>query len=128
MALPTPANNTCDIYRWNHNPPAAPDVAAVQCYLKGDFYKFIEKGESEMMGIAGFRFTHFMLVSPTTDIRDGYDAGTLTPNNADVVYVPDKNGTKFAVKYVERRFRKTAYEHKKVYLDRDNVTWPSENF
>jgi hypothetical protein len=47
--------------------------------------------------------------------------------NFDTVYVPDKTGTAFAVKFVELIDRGNALERKRVYLDRLAVTWPSEN-
>src|SRR5436305_1605857 len=124
MSLPFASNTTCDIYRAGNEPPNAPDVAGVQCYLVGDFFRRTESGEGDA---AGGRYTHTLLVPLATDIRDDYDAGTFGTGN-DSVYVPDKNGTAFYVRFVEVKSRGTPAAHKKVYLDRRQVTgWPTSN-
>jgi hypothetical protein len=52
-------------------------------------------------------------------------AGAWAFGNNDKVYVPDKNGTSFVVRFVERRGQGTSADHKRVYLDREAVTWPT---
>jgi hypothetical protein len=130
MPIPVAANATCDIYRNAHAPPSAPDVAAVPCYLKASYFDRLETGESEDVTAQGFRFTHTFLMDLSVDVRDGYSAGsaTLIAGTADFLYVPNQNGTKFIVKFVERKGRKTAWSHLKVYAARYNPpSWPTEN-
>ena len=78
----------------------------------------------------GFRFTHTFLMDLSVDVRDGYSAGsaTLVAGTADFLYVPNQNGTKFIVKFVERQGRGSAWGHLKVYAARYNPpSWPTEN-
>ena len=123
MALPIPANTTCDIYRTGVAPPAAPSIAGVACYFAANFGRALESGEHTA---GSFRFSHVMLVDVSVDIRDDYNAGAIT-TLMDTVYVPDKNFTGYKVTFVERRLKGTPLDHKKVYLVRQAVTWPSVN-
>ena len=123
MALPLPANTTCDIYRFGVMPPAPPSVAGVACYLSAIYGQGIEQGESTA---SSFRYTHLLLVGPTVDIRDDYNAGAAG-GAVDSVYIPDKNGTQWRVTFVERRDKGTATDHKRAYITRQGVTWPSNN-
>lgn len=124
MALPVQTNTTCDIYHFGSPPPpAAPSVAAVPGHLTASWQKALEKGEGDS---GSFRFTHIMLVSLSVDIRDAYTLGSVG-FNADAVYVPDKNGTKFNVVFVERKLRGTSLDHKKVYLSRQTPTYPTNH-
>jgi hypothetical protein len=124
------ANTTCDIYRNINAPPAAPDVAGVKGYLTPDF-----AGPHRAAVVTGTiqRWTHVLLVPPATDVRDGYPSAPpgpgeeSTPGTQDHVYVPDKNGTKFEVIFVERLGRGTAADAKRVYLQRQQMTWPSDD-
>jgi hypothetical protein len=120
MAIPLPQNTTCDIYRTGNAPPAAPDVSAQKCHLKSDWQHGREAGE----GNANVSWTHVMLVDVTVDIRDWY-AGQGTNAAQDTVYIPDKNGSSYRVVFVERLQRGTSDEHKRVYLDRQAPTWPT---
>jgi hypothetical protein len=103
------SNTTCDIYRNGNAPPAAPDVAGVKCYLAPDWASgHVAALQASTTG----RWTHVLLVGPSVDIRDAYLPSQLGAdgfglNSNDWVYVPDKNGTKFAVIYVERLGRGT---------------------
>ncbi|HYV40105.1 MAG TPA: hypothetical protein VE988_30745 [Gemmataceae bacterium] len=124
MSLPFLPNTTCDIYHTGNAPPAAPDVPGVQCYLIGDFYRRTESGEGDA---ADGRFTHTMLVALATDVRDDYDSGVFGTGQ-DTVFVPDKNGTEFDVRFVEVKSRNTPGAHKKVYLDRClPPSWPTSD-
>lgn len=123
MSLPTTANTTGDIYRSGVGPPAAPSVAGVACHLDANFARGLEVGESTAVAN---RFTHVILVDATVDVRDDYNLGAVGVN-LDSVYIPDKNGTAFKVIFVERKLKGTAQDHKKVYLLRQTVTWPSNN-
>jgi hypothetical protein len=115
MAL-TFYNNTCDIYRSGHAPPAAPDVAGVKCLLA-------PKGASTLTTP---NFTHILLVPPGTDIRDG--TGYLAPGvSPDTFYIPDKNGTKFQVLLVRRKGKGTALDHLECIAQRSTPTWPTQN-
>jgi hypothetical protein len=122
MAIPLAPNTTCDIYRTGHAPPAAPDVAAVRCRLGADYGAGLEHGEGDSPDL---KFTHTLLVDVATDVRDGYDAGTVG-GTADTVYVPDKTGTAWTVVFVERRQRGTPQDHLKVYLVRRQPSYPTQ--
>jgi hypothetical protein len=118
------ANTTCDIYRHGNTPPSAPDVPGVVCALE-------PKGQSTLTTPD---YTHVLLVSPTTDIRDDFSPGTLTAGpNADTVWIPNKNGTSFTVILVRRKARGTTMDHKQVLLMREkgsgspSVPWPTND-
>ena len=123
MSLPVSANTTCDIYRSGNAPPAAPNVAGVACHLRPDWRAGQEQGTRAGLP-AGLTWTHVLLVDVSVDIRDRY-IGTLTDMVQDSIWVPDKNGTKFVVTFVERVGRGTASDHKRVYVDRAAPTWPT---
>jgi hypothetical protein len=125
------SNTTCDIYRQGNAPPSAPDVAGVACFLSPDF------APSHLAAVSGsswWRWTHVMLVGPTVDVRDPYLGGVVTSGEeagssawADAVYVPNKNGTKFQVIFVERVALGTSQDVKRVYLQRQSPSWPTNN-
>jgi hypothetical protein len=124
MSLPLPGNTSCDVYRFGNAPPASPDVAGVAGQLSADYERRMETGESE---VAAVRYTHVLLVDLQADLRSGTGSAYTAPLNGDTVYVPDKNGTPFRVVFVERKGRGTAFDHKRVYLDRRAPTWPTSN-
>jgi len=101
MATAVAANTTCDIYRNGHAPPEVPAVAGVRCFLLGDYERRMNTGEQEQ---ASLRFTHVLLVDAATDIRDGISA-FIPIGGEDSVYVPDQNGTRFRVVFVELQGR-----------------------
>ncbi len=121
MALPMTPNTTCDVYRSSRSPPSAPDVAGVKCFLKG----------SNRHSINTLYHTHVLFVDVTVDIRDGWSAGVPAQNvgsTADTLYIPDKNSaTTYSVAEVRRIGRGTALDHKRVYLLRTKVTYPSND-
>jgi hypothetical protein len=121
MAIPNTPNTTCDIYRFGSAPPADPDVAGVSCHLKADFRERVEAGESRA---PEFCYTHVLLVDATVDVRDDKDL-LMADGDPDTVYVPNRNGTPFEVRFVERQQRGTPADHKKVYLDRKQPAWPT---
>lgn len=121
MAIPIAANTTCDIYRSGVAPPAAPSVAGIACHLTGNYGQGVEAGE---LAPGPFRFSHVLLVDAGVDVRDDYNAGVIG-TAMDALYVPDKNGTPFKIVFVERRLKGTPLDHKKVYLSRQTVTWPT---
>src|SRR5262245_7338204 len=123
MPLPVPANNTCDVYRNANAPPAGPDVAGVRCYLHADYGRRLETGEGEVNSL---RYTHTLMVDVAADIRDGFSVFGST-GTEDSVYIPDQNGTRFFVVFVERRGRGLPTDYKKVYLDRYAPTRPTNN-
>lgn len=112
-------NTTCDVYRAGSTPPALPDVAAVRILLTADFAAF-RMVPGDGMG-REFRFTHLALFPAGTDVRDGFDSGASGAATCDTVYVPDQNGTPFAVRFVVRMPDGT----RKAYLDRGLPTWPT---
>jgi hypothetical protein len=120
MSLLAKSNTTCDIYRSTNSPPAAPDVAGVKLYLT-------PKGQSTLTTIW---YTHVALVDATVDIRDNMQVSGGVPTigvNADNIYVPDKNGTKFQVVLVRRVARGTAGDMKQIVLFRTQPTYPTDN-
>ena len=117
MPLPF-SNTTCDIYRAGSLPPAAPSVAGVAALIA-------PKGASTL---TSQNYTHVMYVPLTTDIRDkaaGAPAGfTVDAANADTVWIPDKNGTRFDIVLIRR-----AGDQKQVLLQRHGpASWPSNNW
>lgn len=123
MALPIQANTTCDVYRTGTAPPAAPAVAGVSCYLQPDCRAGQDQGDRPMIP-AALVWTHVLLVDTSVDLRDGY-LGGLSFGNQDTVYVPNQNGTPFRVIFIERVHRGRSEDHKRVYLDRQTPTWPT---
>lgn len=106
MAFPLPTNTTCDIYRNTNAPPANPDVAGVS----GTLTPAPRNLKSTLV------YTHWIDVPLATDVRQ-----------SDFVYVPDKNGTKFAVQAIERIRFGGGNDYKRAYLLRQTVAWPSQN-
>ena len=76
-------------------------------------------------------WSHYIDVTDTVDVRDGYGTGAPGQNvgaAADTLYIPDKNsGVRYSVAEVRRIGRGTAVDHKRVYLIRTQVTWPSND-
>ena len=127
MSLPTIANNTCDIYRGLRFPPAAPDVAGVPCLLIPQF----EAGQ-ELERSAALHTSHILLVDLNVDVRDRGVPASMSYDqaNCDSVYIPDQNGTRFFVVWVERTSWGAAGDAKRVFLQRiwgASVAWPTED-
>ena len=123
MPLPTPPNTTCDIYRNTNAPPAAPDVAGVSCHLRPDWARGMEQADHNALPV-GLVWTHVVLMDVAVDVRDAYQGG-LGYLQEDTIFIPDQNGTPFRVTFIERVFRGAAQEHKRVYVDRQAPTWPT---
>lgn len=130
MALPMPPNVTVDIYRTaNPNSPYPVGTAAVPG-VPGYLKPYAQSGRH---GTANWlKWTHILLVPPTTDVRDAYNS-QLDParNNtlADTVVLKDSknqsNKTAFYVVFVEVVLRGTPFVHLRVYLDRFQPSnWP----
>jgi hypothetical protein len=112
-----PANNTtCDIYFSPNVPPAAPDVAGVACCLVPVFRQGGEASEGDL----DLRFTHVLYCAATVDVRDNYPG---SPSHS--LYVPTSADTGYEVVFVELVNRGQPDAYKRVYLDRNAVTWPS---
>jgi len=111
------ANTTCDIYITPNVPPAAPNTAAVPITLTSVW----QAGAEATEGTTTAKWTHVMKCARDVDIRDTYPAGGA----ANRVYVPDKNGTRFDVIFVETVNRGTATEYKRVFLVRQTPGWPT---
>jgi hypothetical protein len=121
MALPLPANTTCDIYRHGVTPPAAPTLAAVPCVLQND-WRGGQAGRDRQANT--LTWTHVLLVDAGVDIRDAYAGlSNLTPQ--DTVYIPDQSGTPYNVIFIEVVQPGSADTHKRVYLDRQQPNWGS---
>jgi hypothetical protein len=113
-----PANNTtCDIYHDPNVPPTTPDVDGVACCLVARFQQGSESSEGDQT----LRWTHLLYLSADIDVRDSYPN---TPTNR--VYIPDQDGTGFDVVFVELVNRGKPTKYKRVFLDRRDVTWPSD--
>src|SRR5262245_5674347 len=97
--LPLPPNVTCDIYRNANNPPSSPDVSAAG-HLAAAYQRALEAGESRS---AGARYDYVLSLHVSVDVRDGYNVGSVA--QADKIYIPDQNGVKYWVRFVERRGR-----------------------
>lgn len=126
MSLPVPSNITCDVYRTGTAPPAAPAVAGLAGHLRADYRGGAENSEGQNY----VKWTHVLLVAADADVRDGYTAGPTGGSNSrsqDTLYVPDQNGTKFFVVFVERVGRGSAADHKRVFLERAQPTWPTND-
>jgi hypothetical protein len=126
MTLPIKSNTTCDIYHGTNAPPAPPDAAGVPCHLIASYYGALEHGEGD--GNYG-RVTHIMLVDLSTDIRDNYSLGG-SQGMADMIYVPNQNGTPFQVQFVLRKRLGPNRDYKVVYLQRyasNGPAWPTSD-
>ncbi len=121
MALPIAANVTFDIYRAGVAPPTDPDVVGVVGHLTCDFRGGQEGGDRLTNALC---WTHILLIDVNVDIRDCY-VGQGSYFAEDNIYIPDKDGTRFEVVFIERLHRGTPHEHKRVYLDRMAPTWPT---
>lgn len=111
-------NATCDIYRTGVSPPAPPSVQGVKGFLLGRYTHRLERGEDKS---AALRYTHTLLVEPTTDIRDTKATAFTASATPDIVYIPNNLGTPYRVVHVERRNQGTFADHKRVYLDRGAI-------
>ena len=118
MSLPIPPNTTCDVYQGTNAPPNPPDVAGVRCYLEERFRNIKPPG-----GSPSIDYDHILRVASNADIRDGYN-GQPGPS---LVFLPNQNGTRYLVVAVARVGRGTALDHKICYLQRQAVTWPSND-
>jgi hypothetical protein len=110
-------NTTCDVYFDPNVPPASADVAGVACHLAARFAQGAEASEGDQ----ALRWTHLLYVDSAVDVRDDYPN---TPANR--VYVPDSTGTGFDVVFVETINRGTPAAYRRVYLDRRQPTWPTD--
>ena len=117
MATVKQPNTTCDIYSQGTAPPLAPRVAGVKFYLGSGL-------EEAAKGILPFTYTHVGFFGGDVDIRDGY-TGQGGFVDQDHIWVPDQNGTEYAVRFVERFRRGFPDACKRVFLDRRVPPWPT---
>ena len=121
--LPAPANATFDLYRGGAAPPASPTLAGLAGHLRSTFREGIDA-----LADAPSSYTHLLLVDPLLDVRDIDDSGS--PSSVDLpdrVFIPDATGVGYLVVFVERRLRGTPFDHRRVYLSRSAVAWPSDD-
>ncbi len=111
-------NATCDIYHGTNLPPSPPNVAGVSCYLEERF-----RNIKPQTGNPTIIYDHILRVDEDVDIRDGYN-GAAGPS---AVYIPDKTGTRYLVEAVARVGMGTSADHKIAYLQRQQITWPSND-
>ena len=124
MSLPVPANATCDIFHVGSMPPlGSPAATGVPCVLQCDWRGGQEAGDRNS---SANMWTHVLLLDFSVDIRDAY-TGNNSQSPQDAVFIPDQHGTRFNVIFIERVQRGTAHEHKRVYLDRQQPSWPSDD-
>ncbi len=114
MAVPVASNVTLDIFHNGGGPGGTPDVAGAVGYLTPI---------ANLTTLNSGQYTHVLLVDLSVDIRDQFGLVGTTDN----VYIPDHTGTQFAVYFVQRVNQGTRADHKRAYLKRSNVTWPSNN-
>jgi hypothetical protein len=124
-AMYTPITNSkCQIYHSPNLPPAAPDVADVPCILKPDWAAGQEGGDRGTLQLV---WTHIMLIDATVDIRDSYaGAGAFNPQG-DIAYIPESTSMGYTVIFIEVIQPGTPNAHKRVYLDRQQPTWPTND-
>lgn len=115
----TPTNTTCDIYHMGNFPPAAPDVAGVPICLKPDFRAGMEGADGNSGQVV---WTHTAVFALAVDVRDRFDAAPSFGGAGDDIFVPDQNGTRFLVMFLEKRGN-----NKIAYLKRSWPTWPTNN-
>jgi hypothetical protein len=119
-ALVVPANTTCDIV----DSLGSVRATGVPICLLGSYAGYLERGEGDS---PPWGYTHWAILPWDQDVRDGYDAGA-SAGGADFLWVPNQAaGAKFQVRFVERRHRGGPLDHKRVYLVRVQVSWPTSN-
>lgn len=74
-------------------------------------------------------YTHYLIVNASVDIRDGCsrvpDSSQIAFGMGDEVRIPSGSpSTRYAVVWVEYVGRGQSGEYKRVYLTRDEVSWP----
>jgi hypothetical protein len=132
MALVIPTNVSVKIYR-TANPAAPYTLGALSATVKGVIYP---KAHAGRFGSATWlKWTHLILLQPTTDIRDAYNS-QLDPARdntiADTVIILDlttpTTKTAYYVVFVERIGKGVRGDHIRAYLDRfqPNV-WPTDS-
>jgi hypothetical protein len=109
MPFPLSFNMTCDIYRPTRSPPQTPDVAGARGHLQERSQNI--KSQPKV-------YNYLLALPLTTDIRDA--------GSGDNVYVPDQNGTKFTVVWVERVPCGGSADYKIAYLVRSTTTFPTD--
>ncbi len=112
-------NTTCDIYRMGNSPPAAPDVAGVPIHLRPDFRAGMAAGAGDDNKIT---WTHTAVFDLGVDIRDRFDGAPTFGGAGDEIFIPDQNGTRFLVMFLEKRG-----QAKLAYLKRSWPGWPTNN-
>ena len=73
-------------------------MSGVQIYLRPDWVRGQEAGDR---GANTLTWTHIALVAVGVDLRDFY-GGEASGATQDDVYIPDQNGTRFKVTFIER--------------------------
>jgi len=115
MALPMATNVTLDIFHNGGGPTGTPDVSGVAGYLTP---------VGNITTLNNSLYTNVLLLDTSVDVRDQFGGAVGSTDN---VYIPDKNGTKFAVYLVQRVGQGTRTDHKRCFLMRKLPTWPTNN-
>jgi hypothetical protein len=131
MALLLTTNVTVSIYR-TANASSPYSLGSLSATVKGYLKPMVQNGR---FGSASWlKWTHWLLLGPTVDIRDAYNS-QLDPsrNNtiADTVILLDSGGVKktaFYVAFVEQVSRGSPVQHLRAYLDRFQPSaWPVDS-
>jgi hypothetical protein len=112
--LPFPHNTVADHYDAG---AAVPTHAAVPIRLIANISCPTNNAEDTLS------YSHIALVPATLAIRDN-KTSAFTSATGDTLKV---NGTPYRVTHVELVGRGTPVEHKKVYLDRGQPSWPTND-
>jgi hypothetical protein len=116
VTLPVPQNTTIFVERTGTSYPA---------FLKPDWPLGQEHGDrTGWTNNNTLAWTHIALLPVGADVRDSY-TGLETESDGDTVQVPDSSGTSFLVIFIERCDQGLPTDHKRAYLDRRTVNWPS---
>ena len=121
-ALPLPANTTCDIYRNGRAPPSSPDVAGVPINFQHTVHHQKWKPNVTQQNAPIQVYEYIAMVPPNTDIRDSGNGGP----SQDTIYIPNQNGTPFAVVWVERIGHPNG-DFLRAFLTRNTTTFPTTN-
>lgn len=103
-------NTSADVYHAGHAPPSAPDLGEVQGHLRESWQRGLAVSESHPAAL----WTATFDVPLDTDLRDGWP-GLPAPT----VYIPNRDGQKYTVVFVERRRQRAGGDFKRVYLRRE---------
>lgn len=92
-------------------------MSAVFFHLSARF----QQGSESSEGDQSLRWTHVGYFESDVDLRDNYPAA---PNST--LVVPTTGGTTFDIVFIELVNRGSPNAYKRVFLNREAVTWPTD--